>query len=45
MRILTLQMVKLVPKAATEFFPGLLSLSLVGFLHVITSHWTEEKSA
>jgi hypothetical protein len=36
----------IVTKAATEFFPGLLlSLSLVGFLHVITSPWTGEKSA
>jgi hypothetical protein len=31
-------------KPALEFFCGLLSLSLVGFLHVITSRWTGEKS-
>jgi hypothetical protein len=40
-----LRILKLVQKAATEFFSGLLSLSLVGFLYVITSHWTGEKSA
>ncbi len=39
------QILKLVPKATAEFFPGLLSLSLVGFLHVITYLWTEGKSA
>jgi hypothetical protein len=36
---------KHLPKAASEFFSDLLSLSLVSFLHVITSHWTYEKSA
>ncbi len=36
---------KQVLKAARELFPGLLYLSLVGFLHVITCRWTGEKSA
>ncbi len=41
----TLTILKLVPKATSLFFSGLLSLSLVGFIHVISSYWTGEKSA
>ncbi len=36
---------KLVPEARSKFFSGLQSLSLVSFLHVITSYWTGENSA
>jgi hypothetical protein len=32
-------------EACTESRHRILSLSVVGFLHVITSHWTGEKSA
>jgi hypothetical protein len=39
-----LTILKIVLKAASEFFSGLLNLSLDGFLHAITSHWTGVKS-
>jgi hypothetical protein len=39
-----LRFLKLLLKAASEFFSGLLFLSLVGFLHAINFYWTWEKS-